>query len=165
MSNIVSIPVSQHYHFPAGTHGLVQEIKTDLHRADTTYAKADHYRVRAALMLAELRERVTTEGENWWPWAERHFANVSRSTLERLLKIADAESPEAVVGEQTRRNRIYKQKQRANLRLTVSGKSEVVKLPARKQKNLIGRALALIESMTDQERDEFKTEWKERWQW
>jgi hypothetical protein len=64
-------------------------------------------RTRAAIVLAEMRQRVEA-GEagdiSWWDWFDQNVQR-NRRDAEKLLKIASAEDPEAAAEEERRKAR------------------------------------------------------------
>lgn len=61
-------------------------------------AEAGNHRLEAGRMLVDLRRRVEAEGDDWWKWQKGKFAR-SRKDIEKLMRLAKADDPEATMAE------------------------------------------------------------------
>jgi hypothetical protein len=83
-------------HDGASTGDLVEAINLKLNLAILAHNESHHHRLDAGRLLLELRARVEAEGGGWWKWQEGKFDR-SRKDMEKLMRMASAEEPEAAV--------------------------------------------------------------------
>jgi hypothetical protein len=82
-------------HETAPLDDVVQAINIKLGLAVEADNQASSHRLDAARMLLELRRRVEENlQDNWWEWCEGRFTH-SRKDIEKLLRLARADDPEA----------------------------------------------------------------------
>jgi hypothetical protein len=112
-----------------------------------------HHRLDAGRMLRSLRCRVEAGGEGWWKWQKGKFDR-SRKDIEKLMRLAGAEDPEAAAEQEQRQ---------ARERMQRVSNPDGAKL--RSKRNLIEQALQLVEEMDDQQRRDFVAQFREKWPW
>jgi hypothetical protein len=95
ISNITALKKAIASHKTAPLDDVVKAINISLELSVTADNKARHHRLNAGRMLLDLRRRVEGEGTNdWWKWQEGKFAR-SRKDIEKLMRMAKADDPEA----------------------------------------------------------------------
>src|SRR4051812_4066256 len=77
---------------------LVKAVHIKLNLAMFADNSAHHHRLDAGRMLVELRTRVEAEGHDWWKWQDGKFGR-SRKGMEKLMRMARADEPEAAIEE------------------------------------------------------------------
>ncbi|MGY3496680.1 hypothetical protein [Bradyrhizobium sp. USDA 4502] len=112
ISNVVALKevVSRHETEPLDT--VANAINIKLRLADKSDIVAEDHRLAAGQMLVSLRKRVEDEGLNWWKWANGRIDR-SRRDIEKLMRIAKADDPEAAAEEAAQKNRAHQAKHRA----------------------------------------------------
>jgi hypothetical protein len=99
--------------------------------ASSYWKNAQYCRAAAAMMFFTLRRRVEAEGHDWWKWQEGKFDR-SRKDIEKLLRIASADHPQAAAEEERTKTRERVQAHRATERTgaAVRSKPEAITITA-----------------------------------
>lgn len=138
-------------HDGASNADLVEAVNLKLNLAVFADNEGHHHRLDAGRMLLELRTRVEAEGGDWWKWQIGKFDR-SRKDMERLLRLASAEDPEAAVEDER-----TKQKARDDRR--PRARSGACPAPN------VDHILYAVRALTDDQRAELFTKLKEFWSW
>jgi hypothetical protein len=88
---------------PPSIGEVVIEITNELALADARAKEAKSHRLVAGRKLVGLRRRVEAEGGDWWAFAEGRFGR-SRKDIERLMRMASADDPEAAEANERAKN-------------------------------------------------------------
>jgi hypothetical protein len=94
ISNVVALNKVVASHKTAPLDDVVQAINIKLGLSVTADNKAASHRLAAGRMLLDLRRRVEAEGDDWWKWQQGKFTR-SRKDIEKLMRMANADEPEA----------------------------------------------------------------------
>lgn len=142
------------HHANATPDQMVKAINISTRLASMTAATAEDHRLNAGRMLLELRAIIEAEGENWWTWQKGRFDR-SRKDMEKLMRQAKADDPEAAFEEE----RIER-----NARMKKVRDADGAHVRS-KQPTEVERILLLIEALTGQEREQLREQLMERYQW
>jgi hypothetical protein len=137
------------HHEGAAPDQMVKAINISIQLAVGSDNAAFHHRLDAGRMLLELRAGIEAEGENWWKWQRGKF-NRSRKDMEKLMRLARAEDPEAAAEEE---------------RADAKARMKKVRSGANVRSNQVEHILQLIEALTDQEREQLRGQLTEIYQW
>jgi len=138
------------------TEDQVAAINNTLVLADEAAVKSNNHRLEAGKMLVALRQQVERQGEKWWKWQEGKFSR-SRKDIEKLMRLASAPDPEAAFEEQKARVRdeLKRSRERSLLGSNAASDGE--------HQGVVAQALALVATMTADERHEFMVELKDQY--
>lgn len=167
--------IKSHAHAEPGQ--MVQAINISLRLSGFAAANAEDHRLNAGRMLLELRATIEAGGENWWLWQKGRFDR-GRKDMEKLMRMASADDPEAALEEERADRRESMAKSRGahlgsmtNAELIRSAKTNLVNADRENEKakqataGVVQKILELIELLPDQQRDQLKAACKERWSW
>lgn len=131
----------------------MKAIHISLQLADRKECEVGKHRLEAGTMLVALRKRVEAEGRDWWQFANDHFDR-SRKDIEKLMRIASADDPEAAAAKERDDAKARMAKSRrvgANVRSKVLPSDE-----------LGADAMQLVERMTEEQCAEFISKLKRK---
>ena len=132
----------------ASDNDIVSAIDSKMSLATVADSAGHQHRLDAGRMLVQLRDRIEARGENWWKWHDKNFARCRRDSA-KLIALAQATDPREAVKQERERNRQHKAAQR---------KREADVSP-------IAKIVKLIETLTDQERNELRATCEEKFSW
>ena len=131
--------------------------------ADRTVEKGQSIRVEVGMRLLVLRERVEA-GEagdyEWWPWVRAKIINRTKRDMEKCMALARSEDPEAAAEHERARDWYYK-KASKNKAASALTQPRVVSYAQREDRDIVFRALDLLERMNKTERKRFFAKLKE----
>src|SRR5262245_24101100 len=158
----------------------LKQVLTEVHRqfsnATEGNNKADRARIRAGVLLLQLRERIEAgeagEGVKWWTWYRDNCVR-DRKDAEKVMKLAASENPDAAAAAARLANReaVAKHRTEKGKKSPAYSKRESddpdaasqagnKKTTARVGRNLVDDALALVEQMTNEQRREFSVQFR-----
>ncbi len=155
ISNVVALKEVLSKHETAPLDAVANAINIKLRQADRSDNAASNHRLAAGRMLITLRKRVEGEGLNWWKFAAEHFDR-SRKDIEKIMRLARADDPEAAAEAERAEARERMARSRASDQAGPDGANV-------RSTQLVERALALVEQMDDGERQEFMTKLREQY--
>jgi Spy/CpxP family protein refolding chaperone len=126
------------HQFPSPLEQMMNEFHRQFHIAQTSEIKAGKARIKAGLLLKEMRQQVEANGDDWWPWFVDHSVR-SRKDAEKLLRLVESDDPEAAAGEAAKANR-----------------DAVSRLRKREKEFPVERIQKLIGKLTPEQREEFE---------
>jgi hypothetical protein len=139
-------------HDGASDGDLVEAINLKLNLAVFADNEGHHHRLDAGRLLLELRTRVEAEGGDWWKWQIGKFDR-SRKDMEKLMRLASAEEPDAAV-------QAEREGTRARMRRLRGNGAHV-----RSKPDDVDHILYAVRALTDDQRAELFTKLKEFWSW
>lgn len=135
---------------------LVKEIRTHLYDAKGAESKYQKHRLTAGQKLLELRARVEAgevgDGVSWWEWFETADIGRGRRDAERLMKMARSDDPDAAHEAEKAESRGAYQKRRD---INVGSDSE--------EYDIVSHAMNLVGKMSEEQREDFNTEYMEKY--
>lgn len=148
---------------------MIDEIHKQFAYAEDADKKTYRARIRAGLLLNELRKRVEAgevgEGVNWWEWYDANFARSQRDARV-VMKIAADDNPEAAAQAERDQARAKMQAHRARKRSNVTPQHSVVEYEEDNEDenvDLVDQALTLVEEMSTSERRRFFAELRSKY--
>lgn len=90
-------------HESAPLADVATAINITLRLADEKEHAATNQRLQAGRMLGSLRKRVEADGQNWSKFAKDHFDR-SRRDIEKVMRLANADDPEAAAASEREKN-------------------------------------------------------------
>ena len=130
--------------------------------ADRTVEKGTTLRIEVGTRLIALRERVEA-GEagdvEWWPWIRGYICTRTKRDMQKCMALARADNPRQALEEERRKTRKSQRMRRA--RAADMPQPEVVLYAQREDRDIVFRALDLVERMNKTERARFFGKLKE----
>lgn len=137
-------------HDGASSADLVKAINISLELESSSANAGQYHRLNAGRLLRECRRKVESDpeiNETWWQWQKGKFDR-SRKDIEKMMRMASADDPEAAAEDERAEATERMRKVRANVR-----------------SNPLDHILELVRALTDHQRDELFTALKGEWQW
>jgi len=155
---------------------LLAAARAKLHQDSSATNNAQSKRLAAAEAVARLRKAVEAAGLNWWKYHEENLLRWrSRRDTEKLLALVNADDPDEALKQYQKKDRAQKTKksksataEKANSAVAdladnnqngndvdPAASAQVRKAMANGIDALVAKALALIESMTNPQRQQF----------
>lgn len=145
-------------HDNAAPLDLVNAINITLQLAIYADNEAHHRRLDAGRLLLALRQKVEAESEDWWQWQKGKFDR-SRKDIEKLMRLASADDPEAVIEDERAKHKIRNDRRPRIGALsapTVDTKRKLVSEPAAGSLPLSRQVNLMVNEL-----DEFLSRWCE----
>lgn len=160
IANVVALKKIVAAHRTAPLDEVVQAVNITLELAVTADNKAGSHRLDAGRMLVDLRRRVEDDGDDWWKWQKGKFVR-TRKDIEKLMRLAKSDEPEAAVEKERTETRERVRAHRTAERTVRSSPEPPVQAPP--ADSLVESALHLVRQMTDHQRHDFMAKLKEEY--